>query len=217
MSDTLRVYESDELRVTWSSTRCIHYGACVRGLKAVFNPEVKPWIQPANAPPEAVLEVVSRCPTGALHAESKLGETPADSDAHNELVVSQDGPLYCRGDVQLTLPNDTVHDTRMALCRCGASSHKPYCDGSHATIGFRDSGSLSDNQLKPRDHVEAALKITPLRDGPLLVEGQLTLCDAAGMTRMTGAKGALCRCGGSGAKPFCDGTHGKKGFRAEGV
>jgi CDGSH-type Zn-finger protein/uncharacterized Fe-S cluster protein YjdI len=217
MSDKLRTYESDELRVTWSSARCIHYAACVRGLNAVFNPDAKPWIQPDKASVDAVLEAVSRCPTGALHAEVKQGKTPPETFDYNEMVVSQDGPLYCRGSLQLQMPDGMVVDTRMALCRCGASSHKPYCDGSHAKTGFEDSGSLSQNQLKLRDDAEKTLKIAPMKDGPFVMEGQVTLRDASGITTMTGGKAAFCRCGGSSTKPFCDGSHNKNGFSAEGV
>jgi CDGSH-type Zn-finger protein len=52
-----------------------------------------------------------------------------------------------------------------------------------------------------------------IRDnGPLVVEGDFTLVDAAG-NEVPILKKALCRCGGSTTKPFCDGTHSKIGFQ----
>ncbi len=50
-------------------------------------------------------------------------------------------------------------------------------------------------------------------NGPLLVEGEYTLVDPNG-NEIPQAKRALCRCGGSTTKPFCDGTHSKIGFQA---
>jgi CDGSH-type Zn-finger protein len=49
-------------------------------------------------------------------------------------------------------------------------------------------------------------------NGPLLVDGDFTLVDAAG-NEIPVVKKALCRCGGSTTKPFCDGTHSKIGFQ----
>ncbi len=52
-----------------------------------------------------------------------------------------------------------------------------------------------------------------IRDnGPLVVEGDFILTDAAG-NEVPIVKKALCRCGGSTTKPFCDGTHSKIGFQ----
>ena len=58
-------------------------------------------------------------------------------------------------------------------------------------------------------------KITALDNGPYLVKGSVLLIDAEGNEFLTErATVALCRCGGSTNKPFCDGTHSKAGFRA---
>jgi CDGSH-type Zn-finger protein len=57
--------------------------------------------------------------------------------------------------------------------------------------------------------------ITPYRDGPLLVRGPVRLQDMHGGTIEVGRETiALCRCGKSRIKPFCDGTHKLSGFRA---
>ena len=54
------------------------------------------------------------------------------------------------------------------------------------------------------------IKIT--NNGPYIVEGEFTLTDANGQS-VPVKKAALCRCGGSTTKPFCDGTHSKIGFQ----
>jgi 3-phenylpropionate/trans-cinnamate dioxygenase ferredoxin subunit len=60
-----------------------------------------------------------------------------------------------------------------------------------------------------------ATKITPLDNGPLMVEGEIELVAPSGEKISTkGAKSFLCRCGGSTKKPFCDGTHSRIGFQA---
>ena len=58
-------------------------------------------------------------------------------------------------------------------------------------------------------------EITALDSGPYLVKGPVVLLDVDGNElRAERATVALCRCGGSANKPFCDGTHAKVGFRA---
>ncbi len=62
-----------------------------------------------------------------------------------------------------------------------------------------------------------SLKITVLKNGPLQVEAGATIHDASGKAFNTpeGKPVFLCRCGQSGSKPFCDGTHRKVGFESE--
>ncbi|HMJ34597.1 MAG TPA: CDGSH iron-sulfur domain-containing protein [Baekduia sp.] len=58
-------------------------------------------------------------------------------------------------------------------------------------------------------------RITPYRDGPLLVRGTFTLTDQEGEEiDVRGGTIALCRCGRSRRKPFCDGTHKVTNWRA---
>lgn len=61
----------------------------------------------------------------------------------------------------------------------------------------------------------ADAKITVLPNGPLIVEGDAKLVDVKGNAFPSQAKIALCRCGGSAKKPFCDGAHSKSGFKSE--
>lgn len=62
---------------------------------------------------------------------------------------------------------------------------------------------------------DAAVTITPLENGPYLVKGPVTVVDADGSEyQIDRSTIALCRCGGSTSKPFCDGTHSKISFAA---
>lgn len=60
-----------------------------------------------------------------------------------------------------------------------------------------------------------AVTVTPLENGPYLVKGPVTVLDADGSAyEVDRSTIALCRCGASTTKPFCDGTHSKIGFDA---
>ncbi|MCC5927785.1 MAG: (4Fe-4S)-binding protein [Cyclobacteriaceae bacterium] len=59
-------YTNGEITVIWQSEKCIHSGNCVKNLKAVFNPSQKPWIQMDKAGSDAIVDAVSKCPSGAL-------------------------------------------------------------------------------------------------------------------------------------------------------
>ncbi|NEM06659.1 CDGSH iron-sulfur domain-containing protein [Geodermatophilus normandii] len=73
---------------------------------------------------------------------------------------------------------------------------------------------LSDDAPPDEGQGEGAT-ITPYRDGPLLVRGDFRLVDQDGAEIDPGRKTvALCRCGKSGIKPFCDGSHKRSGFSA---
>jgi CDGSH-type Zn-finger protein len=82
------------------------------------------------------------------------------------------------------------------------------------------SRPLTDEPDLPEDAVAAPARadgatITPYRDGPLIVRGDFRLLDQDGREIDPGRETiALCRCGRSGIKPFCDGSHKRAGFSA---
>ena len=211
MKDKLHEFEGRDLRVTWSKARCIHAAACVFGLPTVFEPGRRPWITPDDASADKVAEIVRRCPTGALHFERTDGGVPESPPETNTIVSSKFGPLYVKGDVELLAADGSVvlKDTRLALCRCGDSRNKPFCDGTHSSAGFRDPGDVFEGGVKTEgggaEH--RPLSVTVSEAGPLKVSGPFTLLSADGRMRLAGDTVSLCRCGGSRNKPFCDGSH----------
>lgn len=214
MSKRIHRYESDEITVSYDATRCIHAAECVRGLPNVFDPKKRPWVAVEAAAADSVADVVRRCPTGALHYERKDGVVET-ADSRNTVRMSPDGPLYVRGDI-VVYDRDggvVVEDTRVALCRCGASSNKPFCDMSHTKAGFSDGGHLGTGGVKVVESASdsARLEVRPSPNGPYLLKGDFRILDADGSER-EGNTAALCRCGQSSNKPFCDGSHRAAGF-----
>ena len=134
----------------------------------------------------------------------------------NVADVPPAGPLCLTGRIKVEVGGEIVADTDdVALCRCGHSANKPFCDGSHNRVGFDDPGVIQGGRLVPGDDEEgSAVRIVCATNGPLLVRGPLTVVASDGTT-VQGTKGALCRCGVSTTKPFCDGSHKGTAFEAD--
>ncbi len=66
------------------------------------------------------------------------------------ITVYRDGPLMLRGDVQIVdqdgNPIDPGREKTIALCRCGKSRMRPFCDGTHNVIRFRAPGALENGR-----------------------------------------------------------------------
>jgi CDGSH-type Zn-finger protein/uncharacterized Fe-S cluster protein YjdI len=205
-----RTYASDTVSVDFEPRRCIHAAECVFALPYVFDPERKPWIDPRRAPADAIARVVALCPTGALHATRLDGGAAEAPDTVNRVRVTRNGPLYVRGAVEIRADDGSVvaRDLRVALCRCGASRNRPFCDNSHVAIGFRDAGDVFEGGVKPGDEADGhSLRIRLEANGPYRLEGPLEVASVDGRVRLAGGRASLCRCGHSRNKPFCDGSH----------
>lgn len=213
--DAVHRYTGERVDVTWDERLCIHFGACVASDGEVFVKGRRPWVVPDAAGPDEVAAIVARCPSGALVAEPRDGATPQPAAA-NVIEVQADGPLHAQGDLDVVgAPADMPGVARRAaLCRCGLSKLKPFCDNSHRDAGFADPGAVADTGT-PLEDEGGAVEIRPMPNGPLKLAGNVTVVGADG-TRWQGAKAALCRCGHSQNKPFCDGAHKAAGFEAPG-
>lgn len=225
-----------------------------------------------------------------------MSDAPAATPTTPSITAAPDGPLIVDGDVPL-YRRRAVHSehgeplawettervetrSRYALCRCGGSARKPFCDGTHATTGFtsadtasgtyddrssvlggtgitvRDDrsicvhagfcgtrvanvwgqvGATDDSTVRAQviamiehcpsgaltyrfDGAESDVEelrpqaIAVTDDGPLWVTGGVPV-SAAGAPLETRGRVTLCRCGASGNKPLCDGSHKEAGFR----
>jgi CDGSH-type Zn-finger protein/uncharacterized Fe-S cluster protein YjdI len=216
MSTTAKLhrYQGAAIAVTFDAARCVHSAECTRGLPSVFEPLARPWINADGADPDAIAAQVRRCPSGALRVERPDGVTEAPPET-NTATPTVDGPTYLRGDLALLGAdgNTALRDTRMALCRCGASQNKPFCDRSHRKAGFKDDATLRAPDTLPAAGGAGPLIIRPRPDGPLMLTGPLTIVGANQRSAFAEST-FLCRCGASANKPYCDGTHKRIGFTA---
>jgi len=213
MSDMVQEYRGERIVVRFDGHKCIHSRNCVLGRPDVFVPNAPGgWIHPDNASPEALAEIAHNCPSGAITYQ-RIDSGPQEAPPIVNVVrIREDGPLAFHADLRIAGLGSSY---RATLCRCGASKVKPLCDGSHASAGFKATGEPATQQSSDLAQRDGELVVKPTKNGPLLIEGNLEVVTGTGRTSLRTRSAALCRCGGSSNKPYCDGTHAKIGFVAE--
>lgn len=190
--------------------KCIHSRHCVLSRPDVFVPNIEgEWIHPERATPEEIASLAQACPSGAIRYSRLDGGPEERAPLVNVARVRENGPYALNADLRIGEHGPSL---RATLCRCGESKNKPFCDGSHTAAGFAATGEPPVRESQPLARRDGELVVEPLKDGPLHVTGNLEVCSGTGrtVTRMTEAW--LCRCGHSGTKPFCDGSHKRVGF-----
>lgn len=212
-----KTYHGKDIDVTFELKRCIHAAECGNRLRSVFDVANRPWVQPDNATAAQVQEAIEHCPSGALKYVRHDGGAQEKRPEKNLIVVLDSGEYQLHGDVQITtMDGETVaEEYRTTLCRCGESSNKPFCDNTHRKARFSAPSKVVDNAAATADLLPTGkLKVVTATNGPLLLQGNFEIQDDSGQQVFRGQKAALCRCGGSANKPFCDGTHVGNGFSA---
>ena len=84
--------------------------------------------------PAQIAELAHSCPSGAITYERLDGGPEESAPKVNTVRVRENGPLAFRAPISI---DGSDQGYRLTLCRCGHSGHKPYCDGSHRSAGFR--------------------------------------------------------------------------------
>ncbi len=208
-------YPGDKINVSWDGRLCIHVAECGQAKGELFVGGRQPWCQPDLADVNEVKEVVERCPSGALSYQVKDGSAAESAPTENTLWVIYNGPYYVHGDLDIEGVTDEMPGVkyRAALCRCGASKNKPFCDNNHETVRFQDYGAVGEtgSELSVSG---GKLSISAVPDGPLIITGNVTIIAGSGRKAWQGNDVALCRCGASRNKPFCDGSHKTIGFKS---
>ncbi len=208
-------FPGEAIDVEWDGRLCIHIAECGQAKGDLFVGGRKPWCQPDLVSDEEVTEVVERCPSGSLTYTAKDGSAKETADKENTVVVIYKGPLFVRGELEIEGIADDMPgvDFRAALCRCGQSSNKPFCDNSHEKVNFQDYAAVGETG-EPLTEKGGKLSIKSVIDGPLLLSGKVTISAGSGRLAWQGDNVALCRCGASKNKPFCDGSHKEAGFKS---
>ena len=111
----------------------------------------EPWIDPEGASPGEIMEVIRRCPSGAL-SYSIDGVEHRDQDRQPAVQLSKDGPYRVTGGIALEGVEwlEGTSAEHYTLCRCGGSKNKPFCDGTHWYVRFRDDERLVEGAGETR-------------------------------------------------------------------
>jgi uncharacterized Fe-S cluster protein YjdI/CDGSH-type Zn-finger protein len=138
----MKEYSNGDITIIWNPEKCIHARECIRGLPQVFRRGETPWINMQAASSEEIRSVVDRCPSGALSCGMvQKSSGVGDSLPSAKITVKKNGPLLVEGGCSLRDREGRVlaEGGPYAICRCGGSGKKPFCDGTHIKIGFDDT------------------------------------------------------------------------------
>ncbi len=118
---------------------CSHASFCADELEAVFNADREPWVTSDGSPVQAIIDVIKKCPSGAL-SYSVDGVEHRDQERAPAMTVSKNGPYFVVGGIELeaTTWGECASKEHYSLCRCGGSKNFPFCDGSHRNNDFTD-------------------------------------------------------------------------------
>lgn len=142
VKDKRKDYVDKKITIHDNRRICSHAAECVNNLPSVFKLNSRPWINPDAAEVEEIVDTIRKCPSGALSYSIDSIEYRDQNDRNPMVTVSKDGPYVITGRVELMGDNirfgDGASKEHYTLCRCGASNIKPFCDGMHKVINFKD-------------------------------------------------------------------------------
>ncbi len=137
---------------------CSHAGFCTDGLPKVFRMATEPWIDADAETVEKIINTIKKCPSGALSysVDGKLFNSFSDQP---EITITEDGPYFVKGTIELKDADHPESKEHYALCRCGKSRNKPFCDGQHWYHKFRDEGKVKPIGLNRDEKVANVQKL----------------------------------------------------------
>ena len=135
-------YQGEDITIHDNRGMCAHSGRCTDALPSVFRLHQEPWIDPKAASRGRIMATVRTCPSGAL-SYSVDGMEYQGGEKEPAIFVSPNGPYVVTGGPELleTVLGDGASSDRLTLCRCGGSKNKPFCDGTHWHLGFKDDNN----------------------------------------------------------------------------
>ena len=174
--DKIDKYRGKHLTITDNRGLCAHAGICTSELSKVWRSGAEPWINPDGASVKEIINIIRRCPSGALGYIDDKGNvhTSLPRAGAPQIRIDRDGPYHLRGAVAFKdiTPPRGASENHFALCRCGASKNKPFCDGSHWYAGFQDNEDLTISAAR-RAEDETEEKWTRVAKSSALKEGQI--------------------------------------------
>ncbi len=141
MKEVTKHYANEDITVVWKPSKCIHAAICVKKLPEVYKPKEKPWINLGDTSTEKLIDQINACPSGALSyiVNQAKEDDPGNTSTTTTVEVMPNGPLIMDGEISLTLSDQSTErkSGKTALCRCGASANKLFCDGKPLAVNFQ--------------------------------------------------------------------------------
>ena len=139
VEDKRENYQGKKITIHDNRGICAHAGRCTDGLPSAFRLQEEPWIQPDATNADEIIATIQKCPSGAL-SYSVDDVEHRDRDGEPTIFVAPNGPYVVSGgpDLSDTIRLEGTSQEHFTMCRCGGSKNKPFCDGTHWHIKFRD-------------------------------------------------------------------------------
>ncbi len=138
IADRTSKYEGQSIVVKDDRSLCMHAGFCGNRATNIWKMVADTEDTQVRA---QVMAMVDRCPSGALSYGLDPEGEAVEPSLPKEIAVTPDGALWVSGGIPIERDDRKPFETRnrVTLCRCGHSSKKPLCDGTHKEVGFTDA------------------------------------------------------------------------------
>ncbi len=140
-------YKGKEITVHDDRGICAHVGFCTSGLPKAFRMKKEPWIDSNKESKLKVINQIKECPSGAL-SYSIDGKLYNIFHENPGIKVTRNGPYFVFGNKNFEDEDKPASHEHFALCRCGKSKNKPFCDGNHWYSKFNDGLNKNDAQIE---------------------------------------------------------------------
>ncbi|MTI30721.1 CDGSH iron-sulfur domain-containing protein [Xanthovirga aplysinae] len=139
VEDKRENYKTKTITIHDNRGICSHSARCTDGLPSVFRLDEEPWIHPDSATAEEIMTTIKKCPSGALSYSVDEIEH-RDREGAPKIIIAPNGPYLVSGGPGLVevKQGEGASKEHYTLCRCGGSKNKPFCDGTHWHINFKD-------------------------------------------------------------------------------
>ena len=133
--EIIQEYQGEKIKIIFNRSICAGASKCANSYPSIYKSAAEDWINPDGASVDEVINSVKACPSGALSYEIDSRKTFESHDVESVEII-KGGPINFKGKIELedVKWSSFANKEKFALCRCGASKNKPFCDYTHASL-----------------------------------------------------------------------------------
>ena len=134
-ADRREAYRGEKVTIYDNRGLCAHAGVCTENLKGVFRLGEEPWIDPDGGSAEHILDIIKRCPSGALSCTIDGVDFNGDPDGPAQIRIVKNGPYAVAGAVEM-VDTQWGRGPHKAISRCAAAGPRKTSPFVTAAIGM---------------------------------------------------------------------------------